>query len=38
VLCGVRGNAVCETPIAEAIAEEKSIDRELLEMVNALAG
>jgi 6-phosphofructokinase 1 len=38
VLCGVRGNEVRETPIADAIAEEKSIDRELLEMVNALAG
>jgi 6-phosphofructokinase 1 len=38
VLCGLRGNEVRETPIAEAIAEEKAIDRRLLEMVNALAG
>ena len=38
LLFGVRGEVVCATPIAEAIAERKQIDRSLLELVNALAG
>ena len=38
VLFGVRGNVVCETPFETALAETKQIDRELLEMVNTLAG
>ncbi len=38
LLFGVRGQAVCATPIAEAVAERKEIDRSLLELVNMLAG
>jgi 6-phosphofructokinase 1 len=38
LLFGVRGNTVCETPFAVALAEKKEIDRTLLEMVNTLAG
>ena len=38
MLFGVRGDAVRPTPIADAIAERKEIDRSLLEMVNTLAG
>jgi 6-phosphofructokinase 1 len=38
VLFGARGNGVRETPIHEAIAEKKEIDRALLDMVNTLAG
>jgi 6-phosphofructokinase 1 len=38
VLFGVRGNDVRETPIRDAIAEPKEIDRTLLAMVNSLAG
>ncbi|MGH7563422.1 MAG: ATP-dependent 6-phosphofructokinase [Gemmatimonadota bacterium] len=38
LLFGLRGQAVCATPIAEALAENKAIDRSLLELVNTLAG
>ncbi|MGH7570780.1 MAG: ATP-dependent 6-phosphofructokinase [Gemmatimonadota bacterium] len=38
LLFGLRGQAVCATPIAEAVAENKEIDRSLLELVNTLAG
>ncbi len=38
MLFGARGNAVRETSIRNAIAEQKEIDRELLGMVNSLAG
>lgn len=38
LMFGVRGNAVCATPLAEALKETKEIDRSLLEMVNTLAG
>jgi 6-phosphofructokinase 1 len=38
MLFGVRGADVRATPIVEAIAEEKQIDRSLLDMVNTLAG
>jgi hypothetical protein len=38
LLYGVRGNTVCETPFADALAEEKLIDRTLLDLVNELAG
>ncbi len=38
LLFGVRGNTVCETPFATALAEEKLIDRTLLDLVNELAG
>lgn len=37
LLFGVRGREVCSTPIAEAIAERKEIDRDLLRIVNVLA-
>ena len=37
LLFGVRGNAVCATPFADALSETKEIDRTLLEMVNTLA-
>jgi 6-phosphofructokinase 1 len=38
LLFGVRGNVVRETPLEIALAEEKQIDRTLLELVNELAG
>ncbi len=38
LLIGVRGDAICATPLATALNEKKEIDRSLLEMVNTLAG
>jgi 6-phosphofructokinase 1 len=38
LLFGVRGNVVRETPFEAALAEEKQIDRTLLDLVNELAG
>ncbi len=38
LLFGLRGQEVCATPIAEAVAQIKEIDRSLLELVNTLAG
>lgn len=38
LLFGLRGQSVCATPIEEALAEERRIDRSLLELVNTLAG
>ena len=37
-LFGIRGETVCSTPIADAVAEKKAIDPSLLELVNTLAG
>lgn len=37
ILFGVSGRVVRETTIADAVAEHKEIDRDLLEMVNVLA-
>jgi 6-phosphofructokinase 1 len=37
LLFGVRGRSVCATPIADALAEERRIDDDLLALVHALA-
>ena len=38
LLFGIRGETICSTKIADAVAEEKMIDPSLLELVNTLAG